>query len=49
MTVEQYRTWAGRFLREDGLFTLFGLMMLLGALAFAAERHEGAEGHAPGS
>ncbi len=38
VTFSQYRSWEARFLREDALFTLFGLFMLIGGAVAGAQR-----------
>lgn len=40
VTAMQYRVWEARFLREDGLFTLFGLFMVVGAAAITGTRRQ---------
>src|SRR3954470_15417569 len=42
VSASQYRVWEARFLREDGLFTLFGLFMIVGAVAVAGVRRSSA-------
>jgi hypothetical protein len=33
VSVEQYARWLARFVREDGLFTLFGFWLVGGSIA----------------
>src|SRR4051794_13252313 len=52
VSASQYRVWEARFLREDGLFPLFGLFMIVGATAAAGARSiaaSSAEGSAAGA
>src|SRR3954471_9990151 len=49
VTASQYRVWEARFLRKDGLFTLFGLFMLVGATAAAGACRSIAASSAEGS
>jgi hypothetical protein len=40
VSAAEYRVWEARFIREDGLFTFFGLWILGGAMAVAQVRRE---------
>jgi hypothetical protein len=40
VSAAEYRVWEARFIREDGLFTFFGLWILGGAMAIAQVRRE---------
>jgi hypothetical protein len=40
VSAAEYRFWEARFIREDGVFTLFGLWILGGAMAIAQVRRE---------
>jgi hypothetical protein len=40
VSAAEYRFWEARFIREDGVFTFFGLWILGGAMAIAQVRRE---------